>query len=61
MFGLGPHWGFILGSYGLALAVFLGLLAWILLDLRAQRRMLADLDARGVRRRSAGRRPEETP
>jgi heme exporter protein D len=52
MFGLGPHWGFIVGSYTLAALVMLGLVAWILADLRAQRRILADLEARGVRRRS---------
>lgn len=55
MFGLGPHWGFILGAYGLALLVFAVLLAWVIADHRAQRRILADLEARGVRRRSAGR------
>jgi heme exporter protein D len=52
MLGLGPHWGFIVAAYGLALAVLAGVIAWIRLDFIAQRRRLADLEARGVRRRS---------
>ena len=63
MLGLGPHWGFIVASYLIAFGVMAGLVGWILADLRAQRRILADLEARGVRRRSertvAGR--ETTP
>ncbi|MEJ1159800.1 heme exporter protein CcmD [Prosthecomicrobium sp. N25] len=53
MFGLGPHWGFIVGAYALAGLVMVGLVVWVLADLKAQRRILADLEARGVRRRSA--------
>lgn len=52
MLGLGPHWEFIVGSYLIAAAVLVGLVVWILSDLRTQRRILADLEARGVRRRS---------
>lgn len=52
---LGPHWGFIVASYVISAAVLGGLVAWILADLRAQRRTLADLEARGVRRRSSSR------
>ncbi|MGD9785725.1 MAG: heme exporter protein CcmD [Hyphomicrobiaceae bacterium] len=49
---LGPHAGFIWASYG-AVALVLGLLVlWLVLDGRRQRRLLAELEARGVRRRS---------
>lgn len=49
---LGNHAGFILAAYGLAAAVVAGLAVWIVVDGRARRRELADLEARGVRRRS---------
>jgi heme exporter protein D len=49
---LGPHASFIVASYAMAALVVLGLIAWVLADFRAQRRVLADLEARGVRRRS---------
>lgn len=51
----GTQFGFILVAYLLAGVVVLGLIAWIVLDGRAQRRRLAELEARGVRRRSAGK------
>lgn len=54
---LGTHAGFILAAYGIALVVIVVLFVWILVDGRSQRRQLADLEARGVRRRSA--RPSE--
>ena len=54
---LGNHAGFILAAYGIALMVILVLFVWIVVDGRSQRRQLADLEARGVRRRSA--RPAE--
>lgn len=49
------HAGFILAAYLLAVAVLVGMTAWIVVDGRAQRRRIADLEARGVRRRSAAR------
>jgi heme exporter protein D len=49
---LGPHASFIVASYAMAALVVLGLITWVLADFRAQRRVLADLEARGVRRRS---------
>jgi heme exporter protein D len=52
MTALGPYAGFILGAYALGLAVVLALLAWVVLDHRRQRRRLAELEARGARRRS---------
>lgn len=50
---LGPHAAFILASYGLAFAVIAALIAWVFYDYRRQRRLLADLERRGVTRRSA--------
>jgi heme exporter protein D len=52
---LGPHAGFILAAYGATFLVVIGLTLWILLDGRAQRRRLAELEARGIRRRSAAK------
>ncbi len=49
---LGPHAAFIIASYAGAIAVVAGLIAWVALDLRAQRRALGDLEAHGVTRRS---------
>lgn len=51
---LGNHAGFIVASYGLTILVVAVLFAWIVVDGRAQRRQLAELEARGVRRRSSG-------
>lgn len=49
---LGPHAAFIWASY-IAMAVVLCLLiGWLLVDGRRQRRALADLEARGIKRRS---------
>lgn len=51
---LGPHAAFIWASYG-AVFIVLGLLiAWLAVDGRRQRRLLDELEARGVRRRSSG-------
>jgi heme exporter protein D len=47
------HAGFIAAAYIVTALVLAGLVAWIAVDGRAQRRRLADLEARGVRRRSA--------
>ncbi len=49
------HAGFIAAAYLVSAGVLFGLVAWIVADGRAQRRRLADLEARGVRRRSAAR------
>ena len=54
MFGLGPHWGFILAAYAVATLVLAGVVVWVVADLKAQRRILADLESRGIRRRSDG-------
>ena len=47
------HTGFILAAYLAAAVVLAGLAGWILLDGRSLRRKLAELEARGIRRRSA--------
>jgi heme exporter protein D len=49
---LGPHAAFIIASYAIVGLVMAGLVAWLILDGRRYRRALADLEARGVRRRS---------
>jgi len=50
---LGPHAGFIVAAYGAAIVLIGGLSAWILADYRRQLRLLADLESRGVKRRSS--------
>jgi heme exporter protein D len=50
----GAHAGFIIAAYAVTVVVLAGLLAWAVLDGRMQRRRIADLEARGIRRRSAG-------
>ena len=52
------HMGFIVASYAAAIAVVGILIAWVTLDYRTQRRRLADLEMRGVTRRSAPPRSE---
>jgi heme exporter protein D len=51
---LGPHAIFIIAAYGAAAVVVASLIAWVVLDFRAQKRMLGELEAHGVTRRSAG-------
>ncbi len=48
----GNHAGFIFAAYGIAILVIVVLFVWIVVDGRSQRRQLADLESRGVRRRS---------
>lgn len=48
------HAGFIAAAYLATAGVLIALTLWIVLDGRAQRRRLAELEARGIRRRSAG-------
>ena len=52
MTDLGPHAAFIIAAYATAAVVVIGLIAWVIADHDAQRRLLADLEARGVTRRS---------
>jgi heme exporter protein D len=49
---LGPHTAFVWASYGV-LGVVLGLLVlWLMVDGRRQQRLIDELEARGIRRRS---------
>jgi heme exporter protein D len=54
------HIGFIVAAYAAAVVVVGVLIAWVTIDYRAQRRNLADLEMRGVTRRSGAVRPEPT-
>jgi heme exporter protein D len=49
---LGPHAAFIVSAYGFAALIVTAMIAWIVVDHRRQTRSLADLEARGVTRRS---------
>jgi heme exporter protein D len=49
---LGPHAAFIVIAYGLATLIVGAMIVWIVVDHRQQARSLADLEARGVTRRS---------
>ncbi len=49
---LGPYASFILAAYALTAAVVVALILWVGFDYRAQRKILADLESRGVTRRS---------
>jgi heme exporter protein D len=49
---LGPHASFIVAAYGVATAVVLTLIAWVIVDYRAQCRLLAELERRGISRKS---------
>jgi heme exporter protein D len=46
------HIGFIVAAYAAAAAVVIGLIAWVTLDYRAQKRRLNDFETRGIARRS---------
>jgi heme exporter protein D len=50
---LGPHAAFIIAAYAAAIVVIGGLVGWVVVDYRAQKRVLGDLEAHGVTRRSA--------
>ncbi len=49
---LGPHANFIIAAYAVATLVVAALVIWIVRDYAAQRRLLRDLENRGVTRRS---------
>ncbi|HET9274052.1 MAG TPA: heme exporter protein CcmD [Methyloceanibacter sp.] len=50
---LGPHAAFIIAAYAVTFIALAALTFFIVEDDRKQRRELADLETRGVRRRSA--------
>ena len=49
---LRPYASFIVAAYALTAAVVVALILWVGFDYRAQRKILADLESRGVTRRS---------
>ena len=49
--------GFISSAYAISVLALVGIAAWVFLDARAQKRALKDLEARGIRRRSASAAP----
>jgi heme exporter protein D len=51
------HTGFIVAAYLLTVVVLVALIVWVFWDGQVQRRRLAELEARGVRRRSREREP----
>jgi len=62
MLGLGPHAGFIIAAYAVTFVVVAALTAATIADDRKQRRLLADLERRGITRRSAANpRPAAKP
>ena len=48
-----PHLDFIVAAYVAAVAIVGAVISWVMLDYRAQRRTLAELERRGITRRSA--------
>jgi len=52
MTNLGPHANFIVAAYAVTALIVVALIGWIAADYRAQRRVLADLEQRGITRRS---------
>jgi len=58
---LGPHANFILAAYGFTFAAVAALAFFIIADDRKQRQRRTELEAKGVRRRSAGAGPVGKP
>jgi len=49
------HLAFIVAAYAAAVAVVAALIAWVMLDYRAQSAKLAEFENRGIARRAAHR------
>jgi heme exporter protein D len=49
---LGPHADFIVAAYVVTIFVIAALVAWVMLDYSAQRRILGDLEEHRITRRS---------
>jgi heme exporter protein D len=47
------HIEFIVAAYAAGVVVIVALIAWVMFDYRLQRRILAELETKGVSRRSA--------
>ena len=54
MIDLGPYASFIVAAYAISTAVIAVLIIGVSLDYRRQRRILKDMEERGISRRSAG-------
>ena len=57
---LGPYAAFIVTAYAAALVIVAGLIVWIMLDRRHLIRVIEEIEARGITRRSEGS-SEEKP
>ena len=55
MLGLGPHASFIIAAYAVTFVTLASLVILIVANDRKQRRLLADLERRGITRRSAAK------
>lgn len=60
MFELGPHANIIIAAYAVAFVALGTLTLFIVADDRRQRRILQDMERRGIRRRSAPKPPAPT-
>jgi heme exporter protein D len=49
---LGPHAGFIVAAYAAAAIMVGALVLWVFADYRTLKRSIAELEARGTKRRS---------
>jgi heme exporter protein D len=58
---LGQHAAFILAAYGVTFVAVAALSFFIIEDDRKQRRLLADLERRGIKRRSASTSAKSKP
>ena len=47
---LGPHANFILAAYGIAAVTLGAVVAWVLIDYRAQRKIVRDLESQRRKR-----------
>jgi len=52
---MSAHTLYVTAAYAITAVVLAGLIGWVLLDQRARKRELADLEAAGIRRRSDSR------
>ena len=57
---LGPHAGFIVIAYAVAIVIVAGLIVWVMLDRRHLSRAVDELEAQGITRRSERARGDAT-
>jgi heme exporter protein D len=57
---LGPYAAFNLTAYAAAIAIVAGLVAWVMLDRRRLIRLIAEVEAKGITRRSRREREEKS-